>query len=121
MVQWPLAYIFTNLRPLAFFVARPGFFVLPTWLAAAMMYLVVRLYCGSENLSLLSGLKGRGWIVFASAFAMFLLSFLYTSPSDTASLLIHTVDPLSLFWVGAQSLLSLALARWRGRSVGLRG
>lgn len=121
-LAWPLIYVFVNLGPEAFFIARPGVLVLPTWAAAIVFYLAVRTFCGSINLQ--AALRGSGanrrWIVLGIVVAVAMATLLYPTPEAVTRSLFEVVDPVAVWWMIAHTLFTFAIAVVRGRRPGGR-
>lgn len=117
-LQWPFIYIMINLTPLAFFIARVGVFIIPTWSVAIILYLAMRLFCGSFNLQLLTGASNptRVGIVWGTATVIAVLTRLIATPADAVQLLVGIVDPLAFVWALLQFSLSYVFARWVKRA-----
>lgn len=117
ILAWPLIYVFVNLGPEAFLVARPGILVLPTWALALVFYLAVRMFFGSVNLQAALGFASarRWWSVLGMVLAVSLLALMFPTPEATTRALIDIIDPLAVAWMLLHTGSTLAVAWLRVR------
>jgi hypothetical protein len=116
VLQWPLIYVFANLGPVAFFIARPGIFLLSTWAAALVFYLGVRIFAVSINLEAGFRLDSavRPWIAWGLGIVIVVLALCFPNPASISRLLVDTLDPLAFLWMGFHSALAFGLSYLRG-------
>jgi hypothetical protein len=116
ILQWPLIYVFTNLGPVAFFIARPGIFLLSTWSAALVFYVAVRLFSASVNLEAGFSLDPtlRRYLVLGLGVMLVLFGLTFPNPGAVSRFLVGTVDPVAVLWLGAHAVLACLVAVVRG-------
>lgn len=122
ILEWPMPYIFANLGPESFFIARPGIFVLSTWAIAVLLYLAGRFFTSSLNLQLAFGIRPerRVWLVASLVLGTLVVSSLLGSPGRITYFVVHELDPLALVFMLARAGLSYLVATWRQSHGGLQ-